>query len=148
MAFLISFFIMLVVTIAVVAVQSVVIFAGMYLIHKFWEPTEYGEFDFDHLDKAALQRTLLKLLIAVGPATLLMHLIYFVLTYFMLISRAGTAIAVLVLLMFLVQAAAAYVGTWKFFELKPAKAAALAGMNLLYYLFAFYVLGVERLILG
>jgi hypothetical protein len=121
----------------VACLQVGVMFAAMFLIHKYaasYVPaTNYGLFNFNQIEKSHLIELLRGICLTIFPPTLGLHILEFVIVgiYF----RACPALISFIL--FALETAAIAFGLRRFLKLDPRRTAILTAISSLIYLFLY-----------
>ncbi len=130
-----GFVVLLLVLVIIAAIQAGGALGMMWLMHKYMRDqlteTTYGQFDFDNYQKLPFQDLVVRLCIMFGSATILIHLLEFILvgTYI----RKYTFVVCFALFIF--ETAAIAAGFHFLFRLDRVRLAVLTAGSALFYLF-------------
>lgn len=132
--------ILILILVVVGAAQIAVTMGVMFAMHKYMRDrlpdTLYGQFDFDNFQKPAFQDLLIRLAVVLAGATLVIHLLDYVLVGGEIRRYRFTVRFFL----FLFETGAITSGLYYLFKLDWLRLAILAGANAIFYLFILWYL--------
>ena len=125
---------------AVTAAQVALAIGVMFYMHKRLRPkltaTQYGQFDFDNIEKAASQDFAVRLVIVFGTVTVGLHILEYMLVYREILRYGGLVTFV----MFILETAGIAAGLYYMFHLDRFRLAVVTGASAFFYLIFFSLL--------